>query len=92
MVFPILYDPSARVVRDYGVFDLLGDRLATASTFILNKRGTIRWKYIGRSIYDRPPVSTILDQLRLLNGITVERAETGGLAPVTPEGDPKVGQ
>ena len=68
LAFPLLYDPDADAVRDYGVFNLLGDGLATASTFVIDKSGTIRWKYVGRSISDRPPASVVLEQLRLLEG------------------------
>lgn len=68
LAFPILYDPDGDVPRDYGVFNLLGDGLATISTFVIDKSGTIRWKYVGRSISDRPPASVVLDQLRMLEG------------------------
>ena len=64
MPFPILYDPSTEVSQSYMVHDLLGDGLATPSTFIVDKEGVIRWKYVGRRIGDRPSVSTILAQLR----------------------------
>ena len=61
--FPILYDPSTEAPQSYMVFNLLGDGLATPSTFILDKEGVITWKYVGRRIGDRPSVSTILAQL-----------------------------
>ena len=64
--FPILYDPDTDVVKDYEVYNLFGDGLATASTFIIDKDGIIRWKYIGRNIYDRPHVSRVIEQLQLL--------------------------
>ena len=62
--FPILYDPSKEVPQAYKVLNLLGDGLATPSTFIVDKEGVIQWKYVGRRIGDRPSVSTILAQLR----------------------------
>ena len=37
--FPVLYDPAAEVVRAYDVFNLLGDGLATPSTFIYHRQG-----------------------------------------------------
>ena len=58
--FPILYDPSTEAPQSYMVYNLLGDGLATPSTFVLDKEGVITWKYIARSIGDRPSVSTIL--------------------------------
>ena len=67
--FPILYDPTKEVPQEYGVFNLLGDNLATPSTFILDKEGVIRYKYVASgSISDRPPVSQILEQLTDIEG------------------------
>ena len=67
--FPVLYDPSKEVPKTYGVFNLLGYNLATPSTFILDKEGVIRWKYVASgSISDRPSVSQILRQLGEIQG------------------------
>ena len=77
--FPILYDPSTEAPQSYMVFNLLGDGLATPSTFILDKEGVITWKYVGRHIGDRPSVSTILGRLSNLDP-TVTLAPTD-LAP-----------
>ena len=65
--FPILYDPSREVPRLYGVFGLLGDKLATPSTFVVDREGVIRWKYVAGSVSDRPPSSRVLDQLAMLD-------------------------
>ncbi len=62
--FPVLHDPGGRVSKEYRVFDLLNDRLATPSTFLLDKDGAIRWQYIGKSRSDRPTISLIIDKLR----------------------------
>ena len=62
--FPILYDPEATVVTDYGVFDLLKDGLATASTFLIDKEGNIRWKYVGQHIDDRVSAQQVVTELR----------------------------
>ena len=64
--FPILYDPQADVVREYGVFNLLGDRMAAPATFILDRTGKIQWQYVGKNIYDRPSNREIISQLREL--------------------------
>ncbi len=66
--FPILYDPSKGVPQEYGVFNLLNDNLATPSTFILDKDGVIRWKFVASGIGDRPSVSEILEQLAGIQG------------------------
>ena len=81
--FPILYDPSTEAPQSYMVFNLLGDGLATPSTFILDKEGVITWKYVGRHIGDRPSVSTILAQLSGLDP-TVTLAPTDVTPAVSP--------
>ena len=62
--FPVLHDPGGRVAEEYRVFDLLNDRLATPSTFLLDKDGAIHWQYIGKSKSDRPANSQIMDKLQ----------------------------
>lgn len=64
--FPILYDPDATVVTDYGVFDLLKDGLATPSTFLIDKEGSIRWEHVGRDIDDRVSAQQVMNELAKL--------------------------
>ena len=64
--FPILYDPAADVVREYGVYNLWEDGMAAPSTFVLDRTGKIRWQHIGKTFYDRPSNEEIIDQLRKL--------------------------
>ena len=61
--FPVLYDPSGTVPLSYEVFELLERNLAAPATFVLDKDGVIRWRYIASDIGDRPPVSLVLRQL-----------------------------
>ena len=89
--FPILYDPSTEAPQSYMVFNLLGDGLATPSTFILDKDGVIRWKYIARSIGDRPSVSTILTQLSGLDPtVTLAPTDQPSAASPVPTGPPPI--
>ena len=64
--FPVLYNSATDVVREYGVYNLLGDRRSAPATFIIDAAGVIRWSHIGRSIGDRPSARTVLNQLRRL--------------------------
>jgi len=62
--FPVLYtsrDPS--VPEEYGVFDLFGDGLASASVFIIDRDGQVVWKDIGKDYTHQVAGKTILDQL-----------------------------
>jgi peroxiredoxin len=61
--FPVLSDPNQHVVDQYGVYNLLGDSLATPSVFIIDMEGVIRWAYVGESSADRPSNEMILEQL-----------------------------
>ena len=61
--FPILSDKDAEVAKDYGVYNLLNDGVATPSAVIVSSGGDIEWKYVGRSISDRPTPDAILAQI-----------------------------
>ena len=61
--FPILYDPGATVVREYGVYNLNHDSLASPSAFVIDKSGENRWKHIGVGRYDHATNQQIIDAL-----------------------------
>ena len=61
--YMILPDPEANVLKDYGVFDLLGDGVAAPSVFIINPDMTIDWSYIAKDIRDRPTTDEILEKI-----------------------------
>jgi len=61
--YPILADPDHRIAAAYGVYNLLGDSVATPAVFIIDKSGQIVWSYIGQNISDRPSNQTILENL-----------------------------
>ena len=64
--FPVLSDPAGSVVRDYGVYNLLGDMLAAPATFLIRKDMTIAWQHVGEDVSDRPMPSDILTRIRQL--------------------------
>ncbi len=61
--FPILADPDHAMADQYGVFNLLGDGVATPSVFVINQAGQITWSYVGKNINDRPTNQEILSNL-----------------------------
>ena len=63
--FPILYDPGAGVIQDFGVYT---GKLAKPSTFVIDKDGVIRWKYIGANKNDRPSPGDVIQQLKAIEG------------------------
>ena len=64
--YPVLSDPDHQVAEQYGVYNLLGDQLATPSVFVIDSEGIIRWSYVGKDSRDRPDNEMILDQLSAL--------------------------
>ena len=52
--FPALFDPEAVVIERFDVYDTLNDGYATPSVFVIDKKGDIRWEYVGRHYNDRP--------------------------------------
>jgi peroxiredoxin len=65
--YPVAADLEHQVVDLYGVYNLLGDSLATPSVFVIDRDGSVRWKYVGQSSADRPTNEMILEQVRLAN-------------------------
>jgi len=61
--FPILADANHAVADAYGVFNLLGDGVATPSVFVIDPGGRIVWSYIGQDANDRPSPGQILSHL-----------------------------
>jgi len=61
--FPVLSDPDHQATDQYGVYNLLGDELATPSVFVIDLEGVIRWEYVGQDTRDRPSNELILEQL-----------------------------
>ena len=61
--FAILSDKDAEVAKNYGVYNLLDDDVATPSTFVVSPEGYIEWKYVGENKDDRPTTDEILAQV-----------------------------
>ena len=61
--YPILADSDHAVADAYGVFNLLGDGLATPSIFVIDQSGLIVWSYISTDANDRPASAVILSHL-----------------------------
>jgi len=61
--YPILADVNHAVADAYGVFNLLGDSVATPSVFVMDPGGRIVWSYVGTSATDRPSPADILARL-----------------------------
>ena len=62
LTYPILSDTFRNFIKQYGVLHPT-EGIARPSMFVVNKEGRIVWKYIGAEASDRPPISTVLQQL-----------------------------
>ena len=62
--YKLLPDPYGKVVKQYGVYNLLGDGVATPAVFIITADKYINWSYVGENIGDRPRADDILARLR----------------------------
>jgi len=63
--FPILADPDRRITILYGVLHPI-QFLPRPAVFIIDKTGTIRYRYIGQDVHDRPPAEALLEILKHL--------------------------
>ncbi len=62
--FPIVYtDGDPAIPRQYGVFNLHGDGLASASIFIFDMDGTLVWKSVGEKYSSTVPSATVIEVL-----------------------------
>ena len=61
--YPILADVDHAVASAYGVFDLLGDGVATPAVFVIDADGKIAWSNISTDPNVRPTPNEILSHL-----------------------------
>lgn len=73
--FPVLADTNEDVSKGYGVFNLLGDGVATPATFIIERDGGVVWGYVGVDIGDRVPTLVILEVLDVVLGVEGRQVE-----------------
>ncbi len=60
--FKVLLDVNQDAVRAFGI---AGD-LAHPTTFIIDKTGTVRYQYIGKTMSDRPSAAELLEEVKKL--------------------------
>ncbi len=66
--FTVVADPEVKISKEYNVFgkpidyEMIKVELAIPSTFLINPRGEIVWRYIGTKT-DRPKMETIISAI-----------------------------
>ena len=63
ITYPMLADPQHEASEAYGVYDLLGDRLAAPAVFVVDTDGRIVWGFVGQHPRDFVDGQTILAHL-----------------------------
>lgn len=65
--FPILFTAlDTSIPEQYGVFNLFGDGLASASVFLVDKNGAIVWKSVGLNYTHQVEADEIIEQVKKL--------------------------
>jgi peroxiredoxin len=63
--YPIAYTSrDSSIPQKYGVFNLRGDGLASASTFIIGRDGQLKWKHVSSRYSDHAPAPVVIAKLK----------------------------
>jgi len=65
--FPLLEDKNHKVIDRYGIFNPDGKGWPHPATYVIDKQGLVRWKYIEVDYRKRPSNEQILQALRKLS-------------------------
>jgi peroxiredoxin len=67
--FPILADPERTVAKSYVIEKPTEKQIQVfPSSFLIDKEGALRFKYIGTDPYDRPTIEHLEEILAMVNG------------------------
>ena len=62
--FPLLCDPDAGVIKEWGVWSDGDGGIAKPAIFAIRSDGSLAWKYVGRDYTDRPTDDELFESLR----------------------------
>jgi peroxiredoxin len=62
--FPMLEDKNHKVIDRYGILNPQGKGWPHPATYVIDQRGTVRWKFIETDYKKRPTTEQILKALR----------------------------
>ncbi len=68
--FPFLFDEDRRVTKSYGVYQQLGVdaiNIARPATFVIDRKGIIRYVFVGMTQASRAPMEEVLAALKAAN-------------------------
>jgi peroxiredoxin len=64
MDYPILQDVGHRVIDRYGILNPAGRGWPHPGTYIIDRKGIVRWKFVRTDFRERPSNEMIRDALR----------------------------
>lgn len=67
--FPILSDPGAAIIRQYGLLHAKGkgdEDIAIRTTLLLDENGHERWRRVSETVLDIPKAADVLAHIRAL--------------------------
>jgi len=65
--FPLLEDKEHKVIDRYGIFNPDGRGWPHPATYVVDKKGIVRWKFVEVDYTQRPTNEQILQELRKLS-------------------------
>ena len=68
--FPILSDPGAKVIRQYGLLHAdghAGEDIAIRTTIYVDANGIEQWRRVSTSVADVPKVKEVLDRIQTVH-------------------------
>ena len=65
--FPLLEDKDHKVIDRYGIFNPDGRGWPHPATYVVDKKGIVRWKFVEVDYTKRPTNDQILQELRRLS-------------------------
>lgn len=65
--FPLLQDKDHKVIDRYGIFNPDGRGWPHPASYVIDKQGGVRWKFIEVDYTKRPTNEQILQELRKLS-------------------------
>ena len=68
--YPLLPDNDRQVIKNYGIYQAFGFngfRVAYPTTILVDRKGIVRYCYVG-SQFDRPNLDNVIDEVQKLSG------------------------
>lgn len=64
--FPLLEDTESKVIKRYGLLNTQGEGWPHPATYVIDKEGIVRWKFIEVDYKVRPTNAMILEALKAI--------------------------